>query len=203
MFHRYAITTALVASMACSGLMVGCESLPGDEKSQGAVIGGVGGALAGAALGGKDNRLLGALIGGAAGAGGGYLVGANWDKITGKKSDEAKEAADRAERSPATPDDVRDARTADLNDDGFVTLDEVVAMEKANLSDAEMIRRLERTNQYFELTGDQESFLRDHGVSQRVVLAMRDIRPPEAARRASDTSSNDTSGRERISNDSY
>jgi hypothetical protein len=183
MFHRYAITTALVASMACSGLMVGCESLPGDEKTQGAVIGGVGGALAGAALGGKENRLLGALIGGAAGAGGGYLIGANWDKITGKKSDEAKEAANRAERSPATPDDVRDARTADLNDDGFVTLDEVVAMEKANLS-------------------DQESYLKDHGVSQRVVLAMRDIRPPEAARRASDTSS-DTSGRERISNDSY
>jgi hypothetical protein len=202
MFHRYAITTALVASMACSGLMVGCESLPGDEKTQGAVIGGVGGALAGAALGGKENRLLGALIGGAAGAGGGYLIGANWDKITGKKSDEAKEAANRAERSPATPDDVRDARTADLNDDGFVTLDEVVAMEKANLSDAEMIRRLERTNQYFELTSDQESYLKDHGVSQRVVLAMRDIRPPEAARRASDTSS-DTSGRERISNDSY
>jgi hypothetical protein len=182
--------------------MVGCESLPGDEKTQGAVIGGVGGALAGAALGGKENRLLGALIGGAAGAGGGYLIGANWDKITGKKSDEAKEAANRAERSPATPDDVRDARTADLNDDGFVTLDEVVAMEKANLSDAEMIRRLERTNQYFELTSDQESYLKDHGVSQRVVLAMRDIRPPEAARRASDTSS-DTSGRERISNDSY
>jgi hypothetical protein len=181
---------------------VGCESLPGDEKTQGAVIGGVGGALAGAALGGKENRLLGALIGGAAGAGGGYLIGANWDKITGKKSDEAKEAANRAERSPATPDDVRDARTADLNDDGFVTLDEVVAMEKANLSDAEMIRRLERTNQYFELTSDQESYLKDHGVSQRVVLAMRDIRPPEAARRASDTSS-DTSGRERISNDSY
>jgi hypothetical protein len=180
--------------------MVGCESLPGDEKSQGAVIGGVGGALAGAALGGKNNRLLGALIGGAAGAGGGYLIGANWDKITGKKSDEAKEAASRAERNPATPDDVRDSRTADLNTDGFVTLDEVVAMEKANLSDAEMIRRLERTNQYFELTSDQETYLRDHGVSQRVVLAMRDIRPADSdtARRASDRYDDDTSGRERI-----
>ena len=36
--------------------MIGCESLPGDKKSQGAVIGGIGGALAGAAVAGSDDR---------------------------------------------------------------------------------------------------------------------------------------------------
>jgi hypothetical protein len=151
--------------------------LPGDEKSQGAVIGGLGGAAAGAMIGGEDNRLLGALIGGAAGAGGGYLVGANWDKITGDEKDEAREANRRAEERPARASDVDDARTADLNDDGFVTLDEVVAMADAGLSDTEMINRLQRTQQYFELTAEQEEYLRNNGVTRDVVVAMRRMNP--------------------------
>jgi hypothetical protein len=182
MFHpRSAVNWTLIASLSLSPVCLsGCENLPGDEKTQGAVIGGVGGAAAGALIGGKDNRLLGALIGGAAGAGGGYLVGANWDKITGKESDDAQEAQRRAEQDPAGPEDVNDSKTADLNDDGFVTLDEVVAMEKADLSDREMVRRLERTGQYFELTGEQENYLRDKGVSREVIVAMRDMGPEEA-----------------------
>jgi uncharacterized membrane protein YebE (DUF533 family) len=163
----------------------GCENLPGDEKTQGAVIGGVGGAAAGALIGGKDHRLLGALIGGAAGAGGGYLIGANWDKISGKKSDEAKEANRRAQDRPARASDVANSSTADLNNDGFVTLDEVVAMKEAKLSDREMIDRLNRTNQVFELTQDQQQYLRDHGVSDRVIREMLAMQN-ESARRASD-----------------
>jgi hypothetical protein len=151
------------------------------------------GAGAGALIGGKEHRLLGALIGGAAGAGGGYLIGANWDKISGKKKDEAERANERAKREPARAEDARDARTADLNNDGFVTLDEVVAMRKAGLSDSEMIDRLERTQQYFELTDEQERYLRDNGVSNRVVLAMRNMNPEEP-RQASDR----TQGNERI-----
>ena len=54
-------------------------------------------------------------------------------------------------------------------------MDEVVAMAKSGLSDDEMITRLERTGQFFELTTEQENYLRDHGVSRRVVTAMRDI----------------------------
>ena len=189
--HRV-ITTLVAGSLACSPLMMGCESLPGDEKTQGAVIGGLGGAAAGALIGGEDNRLLGALIGGAAGAGGGYLIGANWDKITGKDDDdrsqsreEATRANERAQRDPADPDDVEGTRTADLNEDGFVTLDEVVAMDKAGLSDREMIRRLESTQQYFELTDEQEDYLMDNGVSRDVVVALRTMNP-EQPRQASD-----------------
>src|SRR5688500_4383197 len=66
--------SALLIGSLTLGPLVGCESLPGDKETQGAVIGGVGGALAGGAL-AKDNRLLGALIGGAVGAGGGWLIG--------------------------------------------------------------------------------------------------------------------------------
>src|SRR5439155_13027696 len=101
--------------------LAGCENLPGNKKEQGAVIGGVGGAVAGAAI-GKHNRALGALIGGALGAGGGYLVGANMDKHKdpSKTRDEGIKASETAQKHPATSADVKDSSTADLNEDGFV-----------------------------------------------------------------------------------
>jgi hypothetical protein len=174
------VGTLLIGSLSLAPI-AGCENLPGGPKSQGAVIGGAGGAAVGAAV-AKNNRLLGALIGGALGAGGGYLIGANKDKITGKKSDEARKANDKAQSSPARAADVRNARTADLNDDGFVTLDEVIAMHKANLSDDEMVRRLEDTGQIFELTTEQENKLADAGVSRYVIRQMRTINQDERDR---------------------
>ena len=170
----------LTASIGLAPL-AGCENLPGNKKEQGAVIGGVGGAVAGAAI-AKDNRALGALIGGALGAGGGYLVGANLDKNDDKNKtkEEAIKASENAQKNPAKASDVKEASTADLNSDGFVTLDEVVAMKDAGLSDKEMIKRLERTQQYFELTDEQIKYLRDHNVDNKVIQAMRDMRPDQA-----------------------
>src|SRR5688500_6636170 len=107
---------------------VGCEQLPGRKEHQGAVIGGAAGAAVGAAV--AENNLLGALIGGIIGAGGGYLIGANIDKITGKDRAGAERANTEAQRSPATAEEARRASSADINRDGFVTMDEVVAMEK-------------------------------------------------------------------------
>jgi Glycine zipper len=180
MGHRRLISSALIGSLALAPLagLTGCSNLPGNSKEQGAVIGGVGGALAGAALGGRaDNKgALGALIGGVVGAGGGYLIGAQKDKVDKKKRDEAVAAHRRAEQNPAKAEDVENARTADLNEDGFVTLDEVVAMERANLSDREMVERLDRTGQVFELTEDQERYLQDRGVSREVIAEMRRMR---------------------------
>jgi hypothetical protein len=170
---RRAISAALIGSLALAPA-VGCSNLPGGAKEQGAVIGGLGGAAAGALI-AKNNRGLGALIGGALGAGGGYLIGAQKEKIDKQKAEEARQASDRAERNPARPDDVSRSRTADLNDDGFVTMDEVVAMRKSGLSDREMIDRLERTDQIFELTDRQIEHLRDRGVSTRVIDAMLDM----------------------------
>jgi len=54
----------------------------------------------------------------------------------------------------------------------------------------EQIRRLEKTQQYFELTSDQEQYLRDHGVSKDVVVAMRRMNPEEP-KQASDSKSSD------------
>ena len=176
MRHRVLVSSALIGSLALAPFasLPGCSKLPGSSKEQGAVIGGLGGALAGGVIGHqKDKAGVGALIGGLVGAGGGYLIGAQKDKIDQKKKDEAEAAHRRAEEKPARAEDVEKARTADLNEDGFVTLDEVVAMERANLSDREMVERLERTGQVFELTEEQERFLEDRGVSRNVVLEMR------------------------------
>jgi hypothetical protein len=189
MWMKSITVTALMTSLTV-GPMMGCESLPGDKKSQGAVIGGIGGALAGAAVAGSDDRGVGALIGAVAGAGGGYLIGAKLDdkdKDDAKKKEEALQASKNAEANPASAEAAKNAKTADVNDDRFVTLDEVVAMKEAGLSDKEMIRRLQRTQQYFALNGQQEDFLRERGVSDAVVVAMRDMnRESSDARLASD-----------------
>ena len=183
MMWKKPTSLVLVGAMGLAGL-TGCENLPGNKKEQGAVIGGVGGAVAGGAI-AKNNRLLGALIGGALGAGGGDLIGAQMNKVHDNKKDEAVAAAKKAEANPATAADVSKSDTADLNHDGFVTLDEVVAMKNAGLGDQEMIRRIQRTNQYFELTDSQVSYLRNHGVDQKVITAMQNMTPPGSAGTAS------------------
>lgn len=156
-----------VATVSVLGL-VGCSSLPGSDKQQGAVIGGATGAAVGAAV--TENRALGAIIGGAVGAAGGYVIGANKDKIMGEDTQEEVEtAAEKAQQSPATAQEARAATTADVNSDGFVTLDEVVALDQANLSDDEIIQRLRATDQVFDLTEEQRRYLLNRGVSQTVV----------------------------------
>lgn len=167
-------SAAALAGLSCAIFFgPGCESLPGTEEQQGAVIGGATGAVVGASV--TDNRLLGGLIGGALGAGGGYLIGANWDKITGNDKESAQSAMTKAQNDPATAQEARSANTADINNDGFVTLDEVVALQRAGYSDAEMIDKLEATGQVFELTSANEQQLRDHGVSGRVISEMRNM----------------------------
>jgi Glycine zipper len=190
---RRAVSLALVSSLTL-GPAVGCSNLPGGAKEQGAVIGGLGGAAAGALI-GKNNRGLGALIGGVLGAGGGYLIGAQKEKIDKQKAEEAREASERAERNPARADDVSRSRSADLNDDGFVTMDEVVALRKAGLSDSEMIDRLQRTDQVFELTDYQEDYLRARGVSDTVIREMRNMNQDFA--RTASSNSRDTAGSDR------
>lgn len=154
--------------------LAACESMPGSRSQQGAVIGGAAGAAAGAAV-SKENRVLGALIGGALGAGGGYVIAAKTDKINENDRDGATTATRKSQENPATAEDARQAMTADLNLDGFVTLDEVAAMEEAGFSDQKMIDRLKGTDQIFELTDDQEKYLRDRGISQNVIAEMAEI----------------------------
>lgn len=157
--------------MLLAVMLAGCQNLPGGRREQGAAIGGVTGAAAGAWLGGEEHRVLGAILGGALGAAGGYVIAAN----TGQNREEAVAAAQRAQEDPATVEDALAATSADLNSDGFVTLDEVVAMERANLSDQEILARMRATEQVFDLTQEQKRYLTDRGVSPAVVSEMDDI----------------------------
>ena len=173
--------TMMVGALGVALIFVtGCEQLPGSPEAQGATIGGVGGAAAGAAIGGEDNRLLGALLGGAIGAAGGYVVGANSDKILNKDSHGAEQSVKTAQSRPATAQDAIRAQTADLNGDGFVTMDEVVAMRAAGFTDQQILDRLAATGQVFELTAEQQNYLRQRGISDNVVNQMvnlnRDVR---------------------------
>src|SRR4051794_2736592 len=109
--------------LVAMGLNFGCSNLPGTHQQQGAVLGGAGGAAAGAAIGGKDNRALGALIGGLLGAGGGYVIGANSDRILNHDTNGVQTATQTAQSQPASPQQALNATTADVNGNGFVTLD--------------------------------------------------------------------------------
>ena len=172
---------------------VGCENLPGSKGQQGAVVGGATGAAVGAAV--AENNLLGALIGGIIGAGGGYLIGANIDKITGKDTAGAEQANTRAQNNPVTAEQAKNASTADVNHDGFVTMDEVVALEKAGFRDSEIVDRLRASGQVFELTEQQKNYLRNQGVSQNVIDTMPTLNRQAREQAAQATGNTEVIGR--------
>lgn len=188
--QSWAVAAALVIAVT------GCENLPGTKGQQGAVAGGVTGAAVGAAV--AHNRVLGALIGGAIGAGGGYLIGANVNKITGRDREAAERANTQAQTNPVTAEQAARATTADVNGDGFVTLDEVIAMKRANVPDDEMLRRMRASGQVFELTPEQQQTLLNNGVSQYVISQMatvnRDRLPPGYSSTPPYTPTPDTTG---------
>ncbi len=127
----------------------------------------------------KSQRLIRNLVGGELGASGGYLIGAKPELLDLDSPDRAKnrqaavKCSKLAEQSPAKPETVDKAQTADLNADGFVTLDEVIAMRRANLSDHEMLDRLRAAREVYDLSEYQEDYLRTRGVSDVVLHAMR------------------------------
>lgn len=187
------IHTKTFAIAVLSGALVtvqtGCRQLPGSDEAQGATIGGLGGAAAGAVIAGEDNRLLGAILGGVIGAGGGYVIGANKDRIMGKDHDGARDAQQRAEAKPATAQEAINAQTADINADGFVTMDEVVAMEDAGLQDDQILEKLRSSGQVFDLTAEQKDYLRRKGVSDSVLSQINDVNRETKDRLMSDPSS--------------
>jgi len=148
----------LLIGTICAGLglgLSGCSSAPGTAGQQGAVIGGATGAAVGASV--TKNRALGAVIGGAAGAAGGYVIGNKTGPL------------DKKNNSTTPYPETASGETADINHDGFVTLDEIVSMENSRVSDDEMIRRIQATGLTFDLNDEQRRYLSDHGVSQTVI----------------------------------
>lgn len=176
MLRRAAVCSTLIGTFAL-GPLAGCENLPGGSKYRGGYSRAP---LPADAPGVSDTPGVGALADGMLGAGGGYLIGASRDNLAAGKREEARRASDRAVRNPAKREDAARAKTADLNEDGFVTIDEVVAMQQANLSDTEILDRLRDTKQLFELTPQQQNQLRDRNVGDKVISAIPGLnRGPE------------------------
>ena len=181
MSPRRSIASVLLLLLALP--LGSCESLPGTRTQQSTAIGAAAGAAGGALVAGSGNRLVGALIGGALGAGAGYLIGAKTSWFERDDGDDrARAAIEAAQARPATADSAKGASTADVNSDGFVTFDEIVAMDKAGLSDAAMIQRLRATGQVFDVTPAQRQALTDAGVSAAVVAEMPRINQAEKDR---------------------
>ena len=116
-----------------------------------------------------DTTAFAKLADAACGLSGGCLVGASRAMLEGHRVDLACRANERSEQRPALPADARDARTADLNGDGFVTLDEMIAMRRAGLDDREIIQRLVATGQVFTLSPRQWQYLYDRGINRPVL----------------------------------
>jgi hypothetical protein len=102
----------------------------------------------------------------------GWLIATTRGNLDRPQIELAEKANRLAEQQPATPSDVQKSDTADLNHDGFVTLDEILAMKRAGLNDEQILDRIRRTNQVFNLTDHQKQYLRDRGISNQIVSMM-------------------------------
>ncbi|MEM8782537.1 MAG: glycine zipper domain-containing protein [Planctomycetota bacterium] len=171
--HRPNAAKLAAIALPTALLLTGCQSLPGDARSQGTVLGTLGGAVAGAAIGDSAG---GALVGGVIGAGSGYLIGNGIEESRARdarrlQSQTVTHAAPHSNPHAGHALNAHPAPlpTADLNGDGFVTDDELVALSRAGLTDGEILDRLQRTGQQFSLTPAQRQGLRTRGVSAGVL----------------------------------
>ena len=124
----------------------------------------------------KPQSLAAAFFDRAAGPTSGWLIGAREELITQNQMDAAHRANDNAAQSPATVADAANSPDADLNHDGFVTLDEVLAMKRADLTDRQIIQRLQNTHQVFNLNARQQQYLLDRGIDRQVIDAIRSLK---------------------------
>jgi uncharacterized protein YcfJ len=133
----------------------GCQSSP-NRTGEGAVIGGLLGAGAGAIIGNQGDhrnrdRTSGALIGGAIGAIGGALVG---NQIQKQPQQQAQQPA----------------RVANANQ---MAMQEIVDMSKQSVNEDVIVDRIRMSNSRFSLSPSDVDYLKSQGVSQKVISAMQ------------------------------
>lgn len=119
------------------------------------------------------------LADGRLGAAHGYVVGVAKERLSAPtaearrgQSEQAVLASMDAETLPLPPAATEDAPTADLNDDGFVTLDEVIALHRYGLDGPEIARRLTATGFVLAATDPQLRHLRAYGVPESALAPL-------------------------------
>jgi MFS family permease len=172
MTGRALALTLMAGSVLAASTMTGCQNMPGTPRAQMAVAGAVvGGVIGGFAAG---TWWAGALIGAGIGLVGGWIIGFALEEWFGWQGMDTR-AAIEMPMMPATPEQALAARTADLNGDGIVGLDELLAMHQAGFTEAEILERLEATEFIFEVNPAQEEFLISCGVSPGLIRTLPDL----------------------------
>jgi len=171
MNRKTRIVAALTLSVSLAG---GCATKAGS----GALIGGASGAAVGSIIGHTSHGRTGsgALIGAGVGALGGALVGNAMDK-----SDEEKKRAEEQRRREQSYS--RDS-SGSYNSNSYapsntapssrVTRANVMDWAHSGVKDEIIIDRIQRSGSTFYLTATDEKQLRDAGVGQSVIQAMKD-----------------------------
>jgi hypothetical protein len=154
----------LCAIGVISAGLLGCETKAGS----GALIGGGTGAVVGGLIGSNSHGRAGegALIGGAIGAIGGGLVGHGMDE-NDKKAEQRAYENDYDRRNGANTQGWRESSN-------HLTKSEVIAWTDQGVRDDIIIDRIERSGTVFRLSAADQNDLRDHGVSESVIRAMKD-----------------------------
>lgn len=162
--------TFIYAMAASAVVLTGCQNPDGSQNNtgSGALIGGVFGALTGAAIGGRNHGGQDALIGAAAGALAGGLIG--------NAADREQEARLKAQ-APQT--------YARIDQGTPLSIADVKALAKAGISEDVMINQIHNSRTIFHLSAADIIDLRDAGVTDKVVNYMIDTPASVGANTAS------------------
>jgi uncharacterized protein YcfJ len=177
---KRAVVSGIAVAVLSAGV-VGCETKAGT----GALIGGAAGAGLGAIIGnntGHGHTAGGAAIGGVAGALGGALIGNELDKkdreeATARQRDSYRDRDYNRTSSYPAADYDRDPYANHRSNNAAanaVTKADVIEWTRRGDRDDLIIDRIERSGTVFHLSSRDENQLRDAGVGEEVIRAMKD-----------------------------
>ena len=147
MHPRIPFHIACVFILICVLIFTGCQSV-GPNQNRGSLIGAGAGSLIGAAIGSTDGKAL-------EGAGVGGAIGATIGALEGRQTDLENAAYQRTIQAHATQ------------------IDQVIQMTKSGLSEDVIINQIRSTGIAATPTHEQLIFLKNNGVSDRVISAMQ------------------------------
>jgi uncharacterized protein YcfJ len=154
-----------IFGVICGAIMavsqMGCASSP-NRAAEGSIIGGILGAGAGAIIGNQSRdrdqgRTQGALIGGAIGALGGALAGSQVQKQPAGQQQQAPAAAMQA------------------TNPNQLSLPQIVDLSRQGVNEDVIIDRIRLTNSKYSLSQADVDYLKQSGVSQKVLLEMQGL----------------------------
>ena len=150
MYKIFILTVCLALALSA----IGCQNTQ-TRATEGAVVGGVLGAAAGGIIGHQSHH-------GAEGAGIGAAVGAISGAIIGSQIQKQPQSGQAAPATQATS-------------SNQMTIQQVVDLTKQGAHEAVIIDKIHLTNSKFTLTPEDIVYLKQQGVSQKVIDAMQGL----------------------------